>query len=90
MSFIQDLWTREPARVIAVLVAVVVFALAKAGVVVDEQNVGEALALILPVLLGGEAIRSQVAPAEPDFTSDDLAGAVRASAHDHTGLGEHA
>lgn len=58
-------WQREPARVVTVLAAVVVFVGAKLGVVVNEQDVGQALLLILPVLLGGEAVRRRVSPAAP-------------------------
>lgn len=60
---IKALWTTEPARVTTVLVAVVIFAAARLGLVVDEQNVGEALALLLPIVLGGEIVRQKVTPA---------------------------
>lgn len=62
MAVLQDLWRREPVRVVAVLASLIVFVLAKAGVVVDEQNVGEALLLVLPILFGGEAARDHVVP----------------------------
>ncbi len=67
---LRALYVTEPVRSVAMLVAVVVFAAAKLGVVVDEQNVGEALLLILPVLLGGEAARQQVSPAVGDVGPD--------------------
>lgn len=70
MTVLRALWATEPARVITVLVAVVVFVAAKAGVVINEQDVGEALAIVLPVLLGGEAIRSKVSPAVPVIGDD--------------------
>lgn len=60
---IKALWATEPVAVTTALVAVVVFVAAKLGLVVDEQNVGEALALVLPVLLGGAAARQKVSPA---------------------------
>lgn len=55
-------WANNPVRVTAITASVVVFGLAKAGIVIDEQNVGEALAIVLPILLGGELARSQVTP----------------------------
>lgn len=75
LNRLRALWTTEPTRVIALAVAVIVFVAAKLGLVVDEQNVGEALALVLPVLLGGELTRSKVSPAPPANigpASDDL------------------
>lgn len=65
LANLKALWTTEPARVISITAAIVVIVLAKFGVVVDEQNVGETLALVLPILLGGEAIRAKVTPAPP-------------------------
>lgn len=61
---VKQLWAREPARVVAVLVAVIVFAASKAGVVLDERSVADALVLILPVLVGGEVTRASVSPAK--------------------------
>lgn len=57
-----NLWYDEPARVIAILAAAVVFAATRIGIVVEEQSVTTALLLVLPVLLGGEATRSRVTP----------------------------
>lgn len=59
---LRALWATEPTRVTTLLVAIVVFAAAKLGLVIDTQNVGEALALLLPILLGGELVRAQVTP----------------------------
>lgn len=59
---IQRLWRREPARVIAALAGAVVFVAANVGVIVDQQDALDALALTLPLLLGGEAIRGRVEP----------------------------
>lgn len=59
---LRNVYAAEPSRVIALTVAVLVFTLAKLGVLVDEQNVGEALALVLPILLGGELTRAKVTP----------------------------
>lgn len=71
----RALLVTEPARVIALLTAVIVFASAKFGLMIDAQSVRESLLLILPVLMGGEVIRSQVSPAPPANVgpaSDDL------------------
>ena len=59
----RALWVREPARVIAACVAAVVFIAARFGVVVDAQDLGTALLVVLPILLGGEVTRAQVPPA---------------------------
>lgn len=52
----------EPARVISLAAAVVVFVAAKFGIAVPEQSALTALGLILPILFGGEAIRRKVTP----------------------------
>lgn len=67
LTTLRAVWATEPVRVLTVLSAVVVFIAAKAGVIIDEQNAGEALALILPILLGGEAARRRVSPAPGDI-----------------------
>lgn len=63
LAFAQKLWAKEPARVVSVTVAGVVFVCAKAGIIVPVESVGAAVAFALPLLLGGELIRSQVSPA---------------------------
>ncbi len=67
---LRAIYVTNPVRVITFAVALVIFLAAKLGVVVDEQNVGEALLLILPVLLGGEAARQQVSPAAGEVGPD--------------------
>lgn len=59
---IRALWATEPVRVVTILVAIVVFIAAKIGVVLDPQDVGDALLLLLPILLGGELARANVTP----------------------------
>lgn len=78
LSRLERLWITEPVRVQAAVVAVVLFVCAKVGVLVDAQSVGVAVAVILPVILGGEYARQQVSPTprEPEFTSFDLEGRV--------------
>lgn len=58
-------WANEPVRIVTLLVAVIVFAAAKVGIVLDQEDVGSALLLIIPILLGGEAARSKVRPDQP-------------------------
>lgn len=61
---LKALWADEPVRVTTLLVAVVVAVAAKAGVVIDPQNAGETLTLVLPILLGGEIARKSVTPVD--------------------------
>jgi hypothetical protein len=56
------IYDKEPARVLTLGAAVVVFLAAKFGVVVDEQSAKDALAYCLPVLLAGVGIRRKVTP----------------------------
>lgn len=55
-------WKKEPARVVSLAAAVVVFLAAKEGALVSTQSVIDAVLIALPVLGAGEAIRSQVTP----------------------------
>jgi len=70
MSYIRALWATEPTRIVTLLVAVIVFLAAKLGIVIDQDSVGEALLLTLPILLGGETVRQKVSPASPDTGPD--------------------
>jgi hypothetical protein len=74
LTYLRALWATNPVRVTSVLTALVVFAAAKAGLVLDEQNVGESLIAVVPILLGGEVARSKVSPfvGEVGPASDDL------------------
>jgi hypothetical protein len=67
---IKALWVTEPVAVTTTVAAIVVFVAAKLGILIDQQNVGEALGLILPILLGGAAARQKVSPA-PATTGPD-------------------
>jgi hypothetical protein len=62
LTALRRVWDREPARVITLLTAAVVFVCADLGIVVSAQSVGASLAYALPILLGGEVVRSQVTP----------------------------
>lgn len=67
---LRSLYRREPARLIALLVAVLIFVANRVGLVLDEAGLGEAIGLALFVLLGGEVTRSQVSPAPPEVGPD--------------------
>lgn len=69
LSLVRKVWTKEPARVVSIAAAAVVFVAAKLGIAVPTQTVADALAYAIPILLGGELIRSQVSPvASPPST----------------------
>lgn len=55
-------WKKEPARIVSGLAAVVVFAAAKFSIVVPEAGIAQALGLVVPILLGGQLVRSKVTP----------------------------
>ena len=59
---IKSAYSKEPSRVNAFLAAAVVFAFAKAGVVIPETDVLTAVAYGVPFLLGGELTRQKVVP----------------------------
>jgi hypothetical protein len=58
----QAAWKREPVRVTSIAVSIVVFACAKAGVVIPEVDIVKDVALTLPILLGGQLARAKVTP----------------------------
>lgn len=62
LALVRRLWAKEPARVVSGVAAVAVFVCAKIGVVVPAESITSAVAFALPLLLGGELIRSQVTP----------------------------
>ena len=74
MGYLRALWKGNPVRCASVAASVVVFGAAKAGVVLDEASVGEALLTVVPILLGGEVARAHVSPAvgEVGVPSDEL------------------
>ena len=57
------IWKKEPVRVVTVAVGAVVFVCAKCGVILPQADVVEGLALLVPILTGGEIARSKVTPA---------------------------
>jgi hypothetical protein len=63
LNRIRTLYATEPARVVAVLVGLVLAVASQLGLVVDADNVGESIALLLLVAVGGEATRAKVSPA---------------------------
>ncbi len=79
LDLIRALWQANPVRITAVIAAAVIGAAAKLGIVVDEQSVTGVIALIVPVLLGGEVARAKVTPAVhagARVASDDLLPAI--------------
>jgi hypothetical protein len=55
-------YDKEPARVIALAAALVVFIARTQGIVVDEGAVANVLGEVVAILLAGEGIRSKVSP----------------------------
>lgn len=74
MQALKDLYAREPVRCVGLLVAVVVGLAAKLGLVIDPQNFGEVAAIVVPLLLGAEAARSQVTPARTPLVEGGVRG----------------
>lgn len=62
MQVLIALCERYPARVAAIVAAVVVFATTKFGVIVDKQSVTDAVVLVLPILLAGQLTHRAVVP----------------------------
>lgn len=61
-NLVKQLWITEPARVIAVATAAIVFAASNFGIVVSQTSVTQAVAYVLTILFSGELIRSKVTP----------------------------
>lgn len=62
ITVLREAWATEPTRVCWAGAAVIVFALAKLGIVVKQADVGEALLFVIPLLLGAIANRARVTP----------------------------
>lgn len=73
-NYLRALWQGNPVRVASVITAAVVAIAAKYGLILDEASVGETVALVVPILLGGEVARSQVQPYQGEIgtPSDEL------------------
>lgn len=61
-GLLVTIYQQYPARVTSIIVAVIIFLAAKLGIVVDQQTLGASLAYVLPILLGGQIIHTQVSP----------------------------
>ena len=61
-DLIVNTYQDYPARTISAVASAVVFVAASQGIVVDESSVLEALAVVLPILLGGNVIHNRVSP----------------------------
>lgn len=73
MNVLRALWQGNPVLVTSTVTALVVAVCARLGAVIDEQSIGEAVALALPILLGGIVARGQVEPAKPAVIPSDEA-----------------
>jgi hypothetical protein len=64
MSYLMDLWRREPARIVTFVQMVLVVAVSVFGVQLTGEQQTAILGLVMAaiVLLGGEVTRSQVTP----------------------------
>ncbi len=62
LDYLRAIWRTNPVRVTSFATAALVAIAAKAGVVLDEASVTEAVALVVPIILGGEVARSKVQP----------------------------
>ena len=72
-------WHGNPVRITTGLAAIVVFIAAKAGYVLDQQDVLDSLVIVLPILLGGEVARSQVKPLRRPATTIEQDGTDQAA-----------
>jgi hypothetical protein len=59
---LKTLWAKEPTVILWVLTGIIVFVAAKFGIVVDKASLVEALAYLVPFVIGAVVNRSQVAP----------------------------
>lgn len=71
IALARDIWHREPARVSAVVVYVVLFAASKAGIVLDPASTAQYVFVALGLLLGAEGTRKKVVPLKNIETSPD-------------------
>lgn len=62
LDYLRAVWRNNPVRSAAVLTAAVIAAAKAAGIVLDEADVKEIVALVGLIIGGGEAVRSQVTP----------------------------
>lgn len=65
---VRALPTTEPVRLASVVASVAVVAVMLAAV--GRDNVIEALAIVVPFVVGGEAARRKVSPAPPNLDGD--------------------
>lgn len=60
---LKAVWESEPARIIALAVAGIVAGASALHIVLSASDVAGVVEYALPVLIGGELIRTQVSPA---------------------------
>lgn len=63
LNAVVSLYRRYPARANTLIVAGVVAAASAVGIAVDAQSAKQIVVLVVPILLGGEAIHRNVTPA---------------------------
>lgn len=74
---LRDLYSREPARINALVASVVMAGALAVGVVLDEATVAAAVGAVLSLLLTGEGTRSVVSsPAKVRETEDSLEAVI--------------
>jgi len=59
---LEKAWRAEPVKCATYVAAAIVFIAAKAGVVVDQQSLIDALLLVVPIVLAGHSARHEVIP----------------------------
>lgn len=62
LSAIGALYRKYPARATSYVVAAIVAVASAVGFGVDSQTIAQVVGLVLPILLGGEAIHRNVSP----------------------------
>ena len=61
-AYARAVYRAHPARINALVVSAVVAAASALGVIVDSQSVVGVVAIVVPILLGGEATHRLVSP----------------------------
>lgn len=74
LDYLRAFWLNNPVRTASIIAGLIVAGLAKFGVIVDDATIAEAIALAVPVILGGELARQKVTPyvGEVGPPSDEL------------------
>jgi hypothetical protein len=76
ITALKEAWTNEPTAIVTAVVAGVVTIGAAFGVVIPKQTVEVIVPLVIPILLGGLVVRSQVRPTGPSAKAIQLRNRV--------------